>query len=106
MEVHVTGPTLHCDRFLNTSSVLTEAKLHQKGAYEIEDCIVDIHWNEFESRFEVQIEWRGFAKEESTWEPLSVIYADAPQAVLLFLFKRKDVVSRKALDSLQAEGGM
>jgi hypothetical protein len=81
MEVHVTRLKLYCDSSLNISSVLTEAILHQKGAYEI-DRIVDVRWNEFESRFEVHIEWRGFAKEESTWEPLSVIYADAPQADL------------------------
>ena len=105
LDVHVTCLKFYCDQSLDVRSELKEVILHQKGAYEIER-LADVRWNESASCFEVFVEWRGFSLDESTWEPLSVIYKDCPQAVLTFFSQRKDSVSRKAVASLQAKGGM
>ena len=72
---------------------------------------MDIKWNPESKQYEVLFQWAGFEVVESTWQALSLAYADAPDLINDYvagleesMLKRKIV---KALEKIVSdiEGG-
>ena len=45
-----------------------------------------------------KVKWLGFTKEDSTWEPLSVIHEDQPKITENFLLGQDSNLSKQALE--------
>ena len=74
--VHVCRLRLYADDLLNITSDLKNQIMHDSWRFQVEE-IIGIR--EVDSQIELKIKWLGFPDEESSWEPLRVIYADVPR---------------------------
>ena len=84
LEHLVTGKSFHahssrmkyyCDKDLDVTVDLKYQITHDEMRYKVEK-ILDYEFQDNEHKLLIQ--WQGFDKEESTWEPLEIIYEDVP----------------------------
>ena len=87
-EVHSARMRPYADASLNVTAELKEAynNLKSQGEFDVERIeAVDLAADSEE--YVVKVKWVGLDMEETTWEPLSTIYADAPKYVVAQLRK-------------------
>jgi hypothetical protein len=75
----------HDESLRLTEHILRYAK-QDKQTYDI-DRLLDLKSNG--SSYDVYVKWQGFDEQESTWEPIEVLYEDVPLMLYDFL-KTKD----------------
>jgi ribosome biogenesis protein Nip4 len=62
--------------------------------------ILDARYNEQEMFHELLVAWRGFAVEEATWEPYSLMAVDVPDMVEKFMESQDDTNMVRKMQSL------
>ena len=104
-EVHIAWMRPYADASLNVTAELKEVfnNLESQGDFDMERIeAVDVAANG--EGYVVKMEWVGLDEEETTWEPLSTIYADAPEYVVAQLWKLR--FTKKVRDDLKKKYGM
>ena len=87
-EVHIARMRPYADASLNVTAELKEvlSNLKSQGEFDIEKVeALDLAADGEE--YVVNVKWIGLDEEETTWEPMFTIYADAPKYVLAQLRK-------------------
>ena len=81
-DAHVARLRYYADKELEVTAAVKEVFQHAfaQGKFEME-AIVGISEAQDGDGFDVQVEWVGFGKDESSWEPLETILKGAPQFV-------------------------
>ena len=81
-DAHVARLRYYADKELEVTAAMKEVFQHAfaQGAFEVE-AIVGISEGQDGDGFDVQVEWVGLGKDESSWEPLETILKGAPQFV-------------------------
>ena len=99
------GMWYYADKELEVTAVVKEVFQHAfaQGEFEME-AIVGISEAEEGDGFDVHVEWVGFGKDESSWEPLDPILKGAPQFVRTEL--RKLRLTRKVRARLLTKYGI
>ena len=95
--VHSSRIRLYQDSKLNKTDDLVEHVAHTEEGFVV-DKLQDLRYVEEEKRYDVNVVWKGFEMEDSTWEPLNNLIEDVPVLLEKFLSKRKDKLACDAMN--------
>ena len=89
-DVHVARMRFYADRDLKVDKRLCDVFQHQEhqGEYHIRG-ITAVKPAKYGNEYLVNVMWEGLEDEESTWEPVSRVFADAPAVLRKELQKMK-----------------
>ena len=102
-EVHIARMRPYADASLNVTAELKEVLSKSQGEFDIEK-VEALGLAADGEEYVVNVKWIGLDEEETTWEPVFTIYADAPKYVLAQL--RKLRLTKEVRDHLKKTYGM
>ena len=104
-EVQIALMRPHADASLNFVAELKKifTNLKSQGEFDTKR-LVAVDSTAGIERFVVKMKWIGLDEEETTWEPVSTIYADAPKYLVAQI--RKSGLTKKVRDDISKNYGM
>ena len=96
---HATRLSFYCDSSLNVTPDLKHQIAHDESnlTYQVESILAH---DDSTGEYRFQIHWKGFDKEDSTWEPLSIISEDVPHLLQEYAQRSNDSILIEKLKAL------
>lgn len=93
--VHANRLKLYADSSLEMTETSLDPSAYINPHFNTVEKLLDLHFNEDLSRYEIETQWRGFEYEDPTWEPLTILKEDIPKMLNVFLenFHNQELVA-------------
>ena len=98
MKHHVSRIRHFEEKHLNTPQDLAELADYTDGGYDME--AIELLRQDAHATWQVLVYWTGYSIAEASWEPLTVLYEDAPDHTRALLRASADPHAPQALASL------
>jgi len=93
--VHGDRIQLYAEDKLNVTDEIKKQFAHDNESYQVNDFI-DCRLNPESGHLELLVEWKGFTKDDNSWEPLKSLLEDVPELVKRYAKKLKEEKSAYA----------